>query len=142
MNVALLAAAAVIGIVVFVVLVLVLNKLAPPTKKTVETKRENSRACKRFPFHSKFEMLWRDSEGRERALRAQAVDMSDKGMGLKADSAIEKGSFVTVRGGEYNAAGCAWVRHCTRQGRSYLVGLEFKEALARGDASRRYFGST
>mgnify|MGYP004702214491 CR=1 FL=1 len=140
MNIALIAAAAVIGIVVFVTMVIVLNKMTPPAPKP-ETPRENSRAYRRYPFHSTFEMLWRDSEGRERALKALAFDMSDKGMGVKADRAIETGSLVTVRGGEYNASGMAWVRHCTRRGRSYLVGLEFKEALVRGDAARRHFGS-
>ncbi|HWQ56490.1 MAG TPA: PilZ domain-containing protein [Bryobacteraceae bacterium] len=120
------------GVLVFLGLIKILNRMAPPPPKQTAADVPDIRSGPRFPLRSTFDLQWRDSEGRDRALKAAAVDMSDRGLALKADRPLEVGSLVNVRGEDYKLAGAGWVRHCTRRGRSYLVGLEIKGSLSRG----------
>lgn len=122
-----------VGVLVFLGLIKALNRMAPPPPpKQAASDVPDGRSAPRFPLRSSFSMKWRDSEGRDRLEKAAAVDMSDRGLALKADRPLEVGSLVSVRGEDYKLAGAGWVRHCTRRGRSYLVGLEIKGSLSRG----------
>ena len=91
----------------------------------------NYRMTPRFPVRTNFEVIWEDESGQGRAATARVRDLSEAGAGLIVSKPLALDSFVSVLGREYRLSGGAYVRHCTRKGFSYLVGLEFKGPLVR-----------
>ena len=63
--------------------------------------------------------------------QATAIDMSGAGLMVRASQPFKVGSVAFIRSEElYFLAGWARVRHCTRIGRSYRIGLQFRKSLA------------
>jgi hypothetical protein len=82
---------------------------------------------------------WQDSHGDVRSLRARGLDLSDSGARIETTEAIEVGSCVYVRAEEYGIAGSAHIRHATRRGSKYVIGLELHELSAEpGRAEGRF----
>jgi hypothetical protein len=69
-----------------------------------------------------------DNQGQSRFLQAKALDVSDSGVRLESSELVEAGTRVLIWIEHYNTSGNAVVRHCTRRGVRYVLGLEFLPA--------------
>jgi hypothetical protein len=65
----------------------------------------------------------RDNQG-TRVIRARGVDLSDSGARVEASEPIPVGEQVFVRVPDFGVGGSACVRHCTKRGAKYTIGLE------------------
>jgi hypothetical protein len=122
MNLALICAC-VAGILVFsVTLVTLLPKKALA---------RDCRALRRFRDHSAYEIVWLDEGGRSHAVTGRGRDLSTTGAAIETPYRLALNSLVSLLSNQYQLTGSAYVRHCTRKGRSYIIGLEFKGPLVR-----------
>jgi hypothetical protein len=64
-------------------------------------------------------------------LAVSGVDASRNGAGVQSHEALEVGTLVFLRITDVNLMCFATVRHCSRRGDGYLLGLKFREPLAR-----------
>lgn len=81
----------------------------------------------RAPFQEMLRLSWEDSGGHRCMARGKAIDRSKSGLMLETTEAIETRTFVQVQVERYGLVGMACVRHCTREGLRYIVGLEFPQ---------------
>lgn len=59
------------------------------------------------------------------------VDAHRKGVGVQSPEALPLGALVFLRITSLGLMGFAHVRHCSPRGAGYLLGLQFRDALAR-----------
>ena len=69
-------------------------------------------------------LWWGDPQRGKQFLRAQGLDLSDSGVRVETDEPIEVHTVVYVHAQEYGLASLARVRHCTRRGSKFRIGLE------------------
>jgi hypothetical protein len=69
-------------------------------------------------------LSWQDRQGAVRFLPARGLDLSRSGARIETDEPLEVGSCVFARVMEYGLGATASVRHCTRRGAKYVIGLE------------------
>ena len=77
----------------------------------------------------KVAIQWCDSAGNDKCASALTVDVSDLGLSMLVPEALAVRSFVTLRGEKMAVHGQASVRHCSRQGMKYRVGVEIARGL-------------
>lgn len=70
-------------------------------------------------------IMWRDLTGEEKFMNAPVRDISESGVGLQIPEPVAVRSFVTLSAGKLGINGRASVRHCSRQGVNYFIGVEF-----------------
>ena len=90
------------------------------TRGTTRNERSN-RLHERVSIDCQVRLCWQDRQGNH-VLRAQAMDLSNFGMLVETERAIEPGTVVAV---ETNAVmlGIACVRYCTPNGLKYKIGM-------------------
>lgn len=69
--------------------------------------------------------MWRDPAGEEKFMNAPVRDISESGVGLQIPEPVAVRSFVTLSANKLGINGRASVRHCSRQGVNYFIGVEF-----------------
>jgi hypothetical protein len=74
-------------------------------------------------------VLWEDAAGREKFANARSFDISETGLCVELPEGVPLRSFVTLRADHFGIQGRAQVRHCSRKGVKYLIGLEFSAGL-------------
>ncbi|MBI4890726.1 MAG: PilZ domain-containing protein [Acidobacteria bacterium] len=102
---------------------------------------KEKRVKERFPRNAKVKVAWPSPSGVPIWQSGRCVDVSESGMLLRADKAIPSHTLVRVESVDLNLFGPATVRHCTRAGLDFRIGLEFSgglkwKAIAPGPASR------
>ena len=76
-------------------------------------------------------VVWRDENRQIRYMRSLLRNISGGGALVLSYRPLPVGSFVRIRDRNlFFLAGCARVRHCTRRGFVYLVGLRFDSEIA------------
>jgi len=85
----------------------------------------DKRRKQRQLFDCSLEISWKDSQGNSRTITAQAIDVSNSGIRVEASEAIEMHTEVYVRAERYGLTGSTAIRHCSRRGSKYVLGLEF-----------------
>ena len=70
-------------------------------------------------------IMWRDTTGDDKFMNAPVRDISESGVGLQIPEPVAVRSFVTLCAEKLGIHGRASVRHCTRQGLNYFIGVEF-----------------
>jgi len=95
----------------------------------------DKRRKQRQRFDCPLEVSWKDSQGNSRTIMAQAIDVSNSGIRVEASEPIEMHTEVYVRAERYGLTGSTALRHCSRRGSKYVLGLEFNPtgAAAPGD---------
>ena len=69
---------------------------------------------------------WVRASAYRKVVWARAVEMSGSGVTIESILPFRTGSFVTLRAKGLNLlTGCAHVRHCTRRGWKFRIGLSF-----------------
>jgi hypothetical protein len=82
-------------------------------------------------------LSWQDRQGENRSVRGRCVDISPSGAKVQTTEPLEVRSTVSVRGENHGFFGTATVRHCSRVGAKYMVGLEFSAPPGVADAARK-----
>ena len=70
-------------------------------------------------------IMWCDTSGHDKFANARALDVSEAGARIKVPEALAVQSSVTLRSEILKLHGQASVRHCSRLGTTYSIGLEF-----------------
>jgi hypothetical protein len=73
----------------------------------------------------KVRLEWPDALRGRQVVVARALDISERGMKVVLANPIATGTYVQIKSKDYDLAGMAGVKHCTRQKLGYQVGLEF-----------------
>jgi len=76
-------------------------------------------------------VVWRDENQQIRYMRSLLRNISGGGALVLSFRPLPVGSFVRIRDANlFFLAGCARVRHCTRCGFAYLIGMKFDSEIA------------
>jgi hypothetical protein len=76
-------------------------------------------------------VVWRDEKQRIRYMRSLVLNISGGGALVLSYRHLPVGSFVRIRDVNlFFLTGSARIRHCTRRGFVYLVGLKFDMEIA------------
>jgi hypothetical protein len=82
-------------------------------------------------------LTW-EMNGVMRRVVGRCVDLSPSGARLETRDKLETRSTVLVHSEQFGRMGFASIRHCTRHGMKYNVGLEFSTAFGMSSPSRRH----
>ena len=91
------------------------------------TGQKESRRHERRPVNYSLSIPWRDEQGIPKFLHARGIDVSESGARIEASEPIDPSAIVHLRVEEFGLVGTAAVRHCTRKGMKYVIGLELRE---------------
>src|SRR3954454_17781094 len=90
---------------------------------TLNMRREPRRTSK----HT-YSLSWQDEDGVTHSAPVQGIDASVSGIAVRCPFEIRKGTTVYIQAYEGCPSGYTVVRHATRKGTSYTIGLELDEA--------------
>jgi Tfp pilus assembly protein PilV len=81
-------------------------------------------------------LTWQKN-GVTQRVAGRCVDLSHSGAKLETRDKMETRSTVLVHSEQFGRMGMASIRHCTRYGMKYEVGLEFSSAFGMSSPMRR-----
>jgi hypothetical protein len=94
-------------------------------------KKAEMRDQPRLSTCSMVTVVWRDENQQIRYMRSLVRNISGGGALVLSYRPLPVGSFVRIRDRNlFFLAGCARVRHCTRCGFAYLIGMKFDSEIA------------
>ena len=102
--------------------------LAQRAAREPQDRRRNKRRMARWPFPGTVELWVPDQAGRQWHTLATSINLSELGIGLRCDQALEPGTEldIAIHEPELSFHGRAVVRHCSRVSpHAYQVGLQF-----------------
>lgn len=124
-------AAGLVGIVLFCGIVFVVHVRARKGEDPFDSvPRANRRKAPRVPVTSEFDLFWQDVDASHKSARARGIEISEYGASVRSPKPILRNSVIQIRGCQVQFEGKATVRHCTKKGFSYVIGLEL-EAVQR-----------
>lgn len=85
----------------------------------------DKRRKQRQLFDCVLEISWKDGQGISRTITVHAIDLSNTGVRVESTEPIEPRTDVYVRAERYGLTGTTAVRHCSRRGPKFILGLEF-----------------
>jgi hypothetical protein len=92
------------------------------------------RRHRRIPYLSDVSILWDDTPGHTRYMRAKCLDISEAGICIEAPKPIPVHTRIHLRADRINVAGSATVKYVVPRGSKHLLGLELSDSL--GDKAR------
>jgi len=95
----------------------------------------DKRQKQRQLFDCTLEVTWKDSHAVSHTMSVQAIDLSDSGIRVESSEPIELHTEVFVRAERYGLTGTTAVRHGSRRGSKYVLGLEFHPDTTATDAA-------
>jgi len=94
-------------------------------------KKADMRDHPRVSARSMVTVVWRDKNGQIRYMRSLVWNISGGGVLVMSYRSLPIGEFIRIRDRNlFFLAGCGRVRHCTRWGFVYLIGLKFDSQIA------------
>jgi len=75
-----------------------------------------------------YSVSWQDEDDFTHSAPVQGIDASVSGIAIRCPIEIRKGTTVYIQADEGSPSGYTVVRHATRKGTSYIIGLELDEA--------------
>jgi len=94
----------------------------------------DKRRKQRQLFDCALEIAWHDAQATSRTLTVHAIDLSNSGIRVESSEPIELHTEVYVHAERYGLTGSTSVRHCSRRGGKYVLGLEFTPDSKAADA--------
>ena len=94
------------------------------------------RAEERYPVDFQVFLTWQKDGVMQRVV-GRCLDLSASGARLETRDKLEARSTVLVHSEQFGRMGLASIRHCTRLGMKYDVGLEFNTAFGMSSPTRR-----
>src|SRR4051812_27061515 len=93
------------------------------------TGKLNQRREGRVRYRAPFYLLWDEPEAEPKYVKAVSRDVSEHGMSLEASRPATAGTRLSLRPESGALFGGAVVRHATRHGSMYVLGIEFGHSL-------------
>ena len=90
----------------------------------------NRRRWNRIPIRCWLRLTYQSPSGDDRVVRGRALDVSSSGALVQALQPIRIGLRVRIVRGDGLLVGTMYVRHCSRRGWGFKVGLEFATPFA------------
>lgn len=90
-----------------------------------ELTEADRRRWNRIPTRCWLRVAYQRSSGDDRVVRCRALDVNASGAMIQALQPIPVGSRVRIVGGNGFLVGATCVRHCSRRGWGFKIGLEF-----------------
>lgn len=87
----------------------------------------NRRREPRRAYNRTYSISWRDEAGLTHSAQVQGTDISNSGIGAHCPVEVRKGTVVYIEGENGYPIGNSVVRHTTRKGTGYAIGLELDE---------------
>jgi curved DNA-binding protein len=87
----------------------------------------NMRREPRMAARKSYSISWIDGAGLTRSMKAEGLDLSFSGVGVRCPVELPKGQTVHLQAQDGRPTGYATVRHCNRRDTSFIVGLELDE---------------
>jgi curved DNA-binding protein len=94
----------------------------------------DKRRKQRQLFDCALEATWKDGGAISRTLAVHAIDLSDSGIRVESSERIELHTEVFIRAERYGLTGTTAVRHSSRRGSKYVLGLEFRPEAPAADS--------
>jgi len=88
----------------------------------------NSRRHGRMPYTGRVRLAW-DESGAPRYAQGKCIDLSAGGLRVEAPVAIPVQSRISLRIEELNLSASALLKHVSRRGSKYMLGLELSQTL-------------
>jgi hypothetical protein len=88
-------------------------------------RERKARAATRIPAEYVIAVRWTDETGSQKSKEAHGVDLSRSGARFQLREPIRVGTPVLVDAHQYNVRGTGSVRHCTRRGNFFTIGVLF-----------------
>ena len=83
------------------------------------------RRDRRIPQLGQVRMSWQDARGQQKYVQARLFEVSAAGLRMmEVPEPIPLMTNVNLACEKLNLAGSAWVRHCSRHGAKFIIGLE------------------
>jgi hypothetical protein len=119
--------AGLVGIVVFCGIVFVMLMRSRQSDESCDSVPGiNRRKEPRVPVASEFDLFWQDVDASRKSTRARGIEICGHGVSVRSPKPILRNSIIQIRGCQLHIEGNATVRHCTRKGFSYVIGLELE----------------
>jgi hypothetical protein len=93
--------------------------------KSKLNERRNVRVRYRAPYY----LLWDEQSRQPKYVKAVSNEVSERGMSLETSQSIPVGSRLSLRSESGALFGGAVVKHSTKLGSMYVLGLEFGHSL-------------
>ena len=90
---------------------------------------QRDRRHPRIPYLCPIRISWEDAHGLTSYAQAKCLDVSEEGLRIEVSKPIPVHSRISFRADGINVAGSATVKHVTRQGAKYILGLNLSQAL-------------
>ena len=87
----------------------------------------NRRRAHRKPCEKHYSISWQDEAGLTHSAEVEGTDESEVGLAIRCPAELREDTVVYVQARQGGLAGYSVVRHSTRRGNSYVVGLELNE---------------
>jgi hypothetical protein len=94
------------------------------------------RSEERYPVDLQVFLTWHKNGVAQRVV-GRCVNLSPSGARLETRDKLETHSTVLVHSEQFGRMGLASIRHCTRKGMKYDVGLQFNTAFGMSSPTRR-----
>lgn len=83
------------------------------------------RRSQRIPQLGQIRISWQDSRGQQKYVQAKLFEISSTGLRMiEVPEPIPPLTNVNLACEKLRLAGSAWVRHCSRYGAKFIVGVE------------------
>jgi len=89
----------------------------------------NRRRLQRKASEKSYSISWQGEDGITHSAQVQGTNLSDSGVGIRCPIELPAGAVVYIEAHEGYPTGYSVVRHSTRRGASYIVGLELDESI-------------
>jgi|SRR6478672_92557 len=128
-----IAAAGLVGIVVFCLIAVVLiSRARNRSGSAASAPQVNRRREPRVPVTSEFDLFWQDIDASHKSTRAKGIEISEHGASVRSPKPILRNSVIQIRGRQIQLEGKAVVKYCSKRGLSYVIGLELESQSAQG----------
>jgi PilZ domain-containing protein len=87
------------------------------------------RRNKRKSVSTRAEVTWQDRLGNDKFVNARCFDISESGLRLEMPEALPVQSQISLRSIDLRLHGRAAVKHCTKHGTKFILGVEFVGGL-------------
>src|SRR5258705_13570187 len=83
----------------------------------------------RIAFRGGVVLCWTDDRGKDNYASGRCADISERGCSIELADSLPVRTNVSLRIADLNVSAFASVRHVTRKGMKYIVGLEFGQPV-------------
>lgn len=88
----------------------------------------DSRRHRRIPYLGSIQISW-ESYGQARFAQGKCLDISESGLRIEVPVPVPMRTSVFLRADRIQLSGAATVRHLSRYGAKYILGIEMSQAL-------------